>query len=125
MSIGSTVNYSIPVVGSTVDTLAKAKESLFTDTITVSGTAVPLTLQLRAASLAGIQRRFGAVWKYNPAMLDSAGAVTHGRITVSINVDATLGSEITDTALANQVRYALSTFLASTLIESLRDGSLA
>jgi hypothetical protein len=124
MSIGSTITYSIPVVGTTVDTLARAKESLFTDPIAVGGVDVPVTLQLRAASLAGIQRRFGAVWKFNPAMLDSASAVTNGRITVSVNIDATRGVVITDTVLANHVRYALSTLLASTLIEGLRDGSL-
>jgi len=124
MAIGATINYSIPVVGSTVDTLNKVKESLWTDSISVGGVDVPVTLQLRAASLASFNRRYSAVWKFNPSVLDAAGASTKGRITISVNVDSTLGTEITASAHANQVRWALSTLLAATLIESLRDGSL-
>lgn len=124
MSIGATINFSIPTVGTTVDTLNKIRESLFRDTISVGGVDVPVTLQLRASGQGTLQRRFGGVWKFSPYVLDAPSLTTKGRITVSINVDAQLGTEITDAKLADHVRYALSTFLKATLIESLRDGDL-
>lgn len=124
MAIGSTINFSVPVVGTTVDTLDKFREALFSTPISVGGTDVPIVVQLRAANIQGFQKRFGVSWKFNPAVLDASSAVTKGRISVSVNVDATLGSEIDSAKVALQVRYALSTLLASSLIESLRDGSL-
>lgn len=124
MTIGSTINFSIPVVGTTVDTLNKFRESLFSVPIDVGGVDVPIVVQLRAANIQGFQKRFGATWKYNPGVLDASSAVTKGRISVSVNVDATLGSEIDHDELVLHVRYALSTLLASSLLEDLRDGSL-
>lgn len=124
MTIGATINYSVPAVGTTVDTLDKFREALFSNSLTVGTSTVPIVFQLRAASIAGLQKRFGATWKYNPAVLDTASTTTNGRVAISVNVDATLGTEITESALANHVRYALSALLASTLIEGLRDGNL-
>lgn len=124
MAIGSTVVASVPVVGSTVLTFDKSKEGLFVEQISVSGNNVPMRLELRASPLSSLNRRFGASVKFSPEVLDVAGTATKGRISVTFNVDARLGSAVDDTNLALYTRYALSTLLASTLIESLRDGSL-
>ena len=124
MTIGATVNYSVPVVGSTVASFDKSKEGLFVEQISVSGTNVPMRLELRTSPLSSLHRRFGAALKFSPEVLDVAGIASKGRITASLNVDAYLGSAVDDTNLALYTRYFLSTLLASTLLENLRDGSL-
>ncbi len=124
MSIGSSINVSIPVVGTTVETLAKARETLFTGAMTIGGTDYPMTLALRPTGNPLLnRRRLGLTFKVNPAETVAPDTSDKGSLSVSLNIDASIGSVITAAELAKQIRYALSAALASTLLENLIDGS--
>lgn len=124
MSIGATVNISIPVTGTTVDSLAKTRDGLYVGDFSLGGNLYPNMLVYRTANVLTNRKRFGATYKISPSMNDDPGSISKGTVSVSINIDAVVGSVITSAELANQVRYALSAFLASTVVETLRDGSL-
>lgn len=124
MAIGTTIDYSIAAVGSTVAAFDKSKEGLFVEQISVSGTDVPMRLELRASPLGSLNRRFGAVMKFTPEVLDVANVATKGRISVSLNVDSYLGSAVTDANIVLYTRWMLGAILKATLLEALRDGSL-
>lgn len=123
MSLGSSIVDSIPTVGSTVHTFDKLKDLQYVEQISVGGTDVPAKLSLRTSSVGGNRTRFGGTLSYSPSILDIASAVSKGRITVTLNVDASFGSEITPTATADFTRYLMGAMLKATLIEALRDGS--
>lgn len=124
MAIGSTVVDSVPTVGSTVNTLAKVKSGSYSVDIESGTIDVPLRLTLRASDVSSLSRRFGATYKFTPSILDAGDAVTRGRISVSLTVDASLGSTITRTALLAYTRQAMGALLQSGLLEALVDGSL-
>jgi len=124
MAAGASIVNSVPSVGTTVDTLSKLKDGLYSVNISVSGTDVPKRLELRASSLGSLNRRFGASYKFNPQVLDVAAAASKGRITITLNVDATQGSAVNDADMVTHVRHFFGALLKSTLLEGLRDGSL-
>jgi hypothetical protein len=124
MSLGSSIVDSIAAVGSTVHTLDKIKDAQYVEIIAVGGIDVPLKLDLRTASLGSNRQRFGASWKFNPATNDVPSSLTLGRISISLNVDASLGSNMTPTEVANHVRWFFGAMLKATLIETLQAGSV-
>ena len=126
MTIGSSINYSVPVVGTTVSSVAKAVEGLFTKAIAQGGSLpdVLMSVKLRPAGINAQRRLFGLSLGYNPGINDQQVTSASGRVSVSINVDAVLGTVITPTLVETYSQYALSMMLASTLIPTLRDGSL-
>jgi len=125
MAIGSSINTSIPVIGTTVDTLAKSRQGLFQGKTTISSVDFPTALSLRPAGSALYnRRRFGVTYQVKPADTDTPVTSDKGSLTVSVNIDAVVGSVISNAELAKQVRYALSAVLASTLVEQLSTGSL-
>ncbi len=121
MAVGSTINFSIPVVGTTVSAFTRVAGNIFTAamTLTSSWTA---SLVIRAAGVQTTNARFGLVMRIKPSDNDDPGTLTKGNVTVSINIDAQKGTEITSANLAKAVRYALSTALHSNLIEDLSNG---
>lgn len=123
MSLGASIVDSIPTVGSTVHTFDQLKPLAYVETIAIGGVDVPVKLDLRTSSVGAGKCRFGGTLKYNPSILDVASAVSLGRITVTLNVDASLGSTITPSAVADFTRYLMGAMLKATLIEALRDGS--
>ena len=124
MAIGATINLSIPVTGTTVDSLTKSREGIYVGGYTLSSVDWPNMFVVRPATVLSTRKRFGATYKINPSLNDDPGTASKGSVSVSINIDAVVGSVITSAELANQVRYALSAFLSSTLVETLRDGSV-
>lgn len=126
MAIGSSINYSVPTVGTTVSSLAKVQEAMFTKSVAQGGVLpdVPIVLRLRPAIVSSQRRLFGLTWAYNPGINDQNVASQSGRITVTLNVDAVLGSTIAASSVLDQTKYALSVALASTLLDNLRDGSV-
>jgi hypothetical protein len=124
MAIGATVVDSIPVVGTTVHTFDKLKDLKYVEYVTVGSTSVPVTLNFRTSPVGGRERSFGATLKFEPGLYDAADAVPSGRITVSLNVAALEGDDMTPTAIANYVRYFLAALLQASLIETLRDGGV-
>jgi len=123
MSLGASIVDSIPTVGSTVHTLDKIKDLAYMKMISVGGVDVPLRLNLRTSTLGTGKTRFGGTLLFAPSVLDVASAVTLGRVSVSLNVDASLGSNMTPSSVADHVRYLMGAMLKATLIEALRDGS--
>jgi len=125
MAIGSSINTSIPTIGTTVDTLTKSRQGFYQGKTTITSVDFPTALSLRPAGSAMFnRRRFGATYQVKPADTVSPVTSDKGSLTVSVNIDATVGSVITNAELAKQVRYALSALLASTLVEQLSTGSL-
>jgi hypothetical protein len=124
MAIGSTVVTNVPVTGTTVLTLDKLKDGLYVDQVSVGGVDVPLRLELRTSSLGNLGRRFGAAYKFNPQILDVPTATSKGRITVTLNVDSYVGSEMLPGDITDHVRWCLGALLQTGLLEALRDGSL-
>ncbi len=123
MAIGSSIAYSIPVVGTTVDSFLRMTNTSFVDSITIGGVDVPLELMLRQASTMSNRKTFGLTYRIGANLQDDPGALTKGRASISVSVDAVPGSVLTATEVAKHTRYAVSTVLASTLIESLYNGS--
>jgi hypothetical protein len=124
MAIGTTINYSIPVVGTTVSSTTKAREGLYSSTATVGGSSYNHEVRLRPAGVSGTTRRFGLTYKISPATAVGSSTAPLGSVSVSINIDSVIGTAVTTSVLADQIRYALSSMLSSTLVETLRDGSL-
>lgn len=124
MAIGSSVVSSVPTVGTTVDTLAKASSGLFLATQELGAIDLPLRLELRASDAASLYKRFGASYKFSPSQLDVASELSHGRFTASFAVDAHIGSTITRTELLAKARQFMGALLQAGLLEALTDGSL-
>jgi len=123
MSLASSIVDSIPTVGSTVHTFDKLKDLLYVEMISVGGVDVPARLSLRTSSVGGAKVRFGGSLQFNPSVQDVASAVSLGRFSASLNVDASLGSNMTPSSVADFTRYLMGAMLKATLIEALRDGS--
>jgi len=124
MAAGTSIVNSVAAVGSTVDTLDKLRDGLFSVNVAIGGVNVPKRLELRASPIGTLQRRFGASYKFNPQVLDVPTATSKGRITVTLNIDATIGSEVDEADIVLHVRHFFGALLKSTLLEGLRDGSL-
>ncbi len=122
MAIGNTINYSVPVVGTTVGDFSRSNNSSFLDAYTAAGGSYPAVLNIRPAAAISTTKRFGVSFKVKPSDVDDPGTVTKGGCTVSINIDATPGSVMTKAEVAEFVRYALSLALHANLIEDLYDG---
>jgi hypothetical protein len=123
MSLGSSIVDSIPTVGTTVHTFDKLKDLQYVEIIAVGGVDVAAKLNLRTSSVGSGRTRFGGTLSFNPSILDVASAVSLGRITVTFNCDADLGSTITPSVVTDYCRYLMGALLKSTLLEALRDGS--
>lgn len=124
MAIGSTINESIATAGTTVHALAKAKEALFTKTLTVNSETAPIVVTLRPADPASIHKSFGMTHKYNPSINDSPNDARSGQVTITINVTAQVGAVLTRAEILNHLRYALSAANLTGLPEELIDGSV-
>ncbi len=123
MAVGNTINYSIPVVGSTVSSVARAHGDSFSkDTYSIGGGTFPILVTLRGSSALGARKRFGATITVRPSVGDDPGTLTKGSATVSVNIDAQMGSVVDATDLAAFVRHSLSMMLHSNLIEDLSSG---
>jgi len=124
MAIGSTINVSIPVVGTTVETFDKVRDGLYSNAMTIASTDYPATIAIRpTGNILDPRKRTGLTYKVSPSKNDEPIASAKGSLSVSINIDATTGTVITTAELAKQVRFALSAMLASTLVETLVAGS--
>ncbi len=123
MAVGNTINVSIPVVGTTVETYTRSNGNQFSSTAyTISSVDYPATLNVRPANALGTSRRFGISTRVRPSDQNDPGTVTKGSCAVSINVDAQIGSAMTATELAKFIRHSLSAALHSNLIEDLSNG---
>lgn len=124
MSIGASVVTSLPTVGTTVHTLAKAKDGKFLVDVTDGTNTAPVTLSIRESPRVSTLRSVSLTYRYNPSINDSPSAIPCGRISVNINVNGQLGSILERADMLNHIRYALSAALQANLLEALVDGSL-
>lgn len=124
MPIGSTLNESIATSGTTTHALSKARDGMYTKTLTVNSEPAPIVVTLRPADPASIHRSFGMTHKYNPSINDSPNDARSGQVTITINVTAQLGAVLTSTEVLNHLRYALSAANLAGVPEALIDGSL-
>jgi hypothetical protein len=123
MAVGNTINYSIPVVGTTVSSLTRVQGNTFLkDAYSIGGSSFPATLLLRPAGAQAIRRRFGVTFAVRPDATDAPGSFTQGSLSISLNVDSRFGSIVDDGDRATAIRHFLSTLLHSNLIEDLGTG---
>ncbi len=122
MAVGNTINYSIPVVGTTVGDFSRSDSRSFLETYTAAGGSYPAVLSIRPAKPIATVKSFGITTRVRPSDVDDPGTVTKGNATMSININATPGSVMTKAEIAEFIRYSLSTLLHSNLIEDLYDG---
>ena len=125
MAIGNTIAYSVPVVGTTIQSFSRASDADFRLAYTSAGGSYPATLQLRRSNPLNARKACGLTVRVGPSIADDPGVLTKGSATVSININASQGSVMTAAEIAEFVRYSLSTALAPTLIESLLSGDTA
>jgi hypothetical protein len=122
MTVGSTINYSVPVVGTTVETFDRSTANAFRVDYTQAGGTYPAVLTIRPAGEPSTLKRFGVTGKVRPADFDDPGSLTKGGCTVNINIDAVPGSVMTRAEIIEFTRYIFSTALHANLIENLYDG---
>lgn len=122
MAIGSTVVTSIPVVGTTVETLDLVKPGMYNDMVTETSGDVPLTFTVRPAKINNLHRRVGASLTYRPSIRDAVGDNNYGGISVTLNADAKLGTEVGRTEALARIRHFLALLLNTNVLETLIDG---
>jgi len=125
MALGSTINYSVPAVGTTVNAIEKlfdgayADGNYFTDT---NGVDVPLTTKYTPVALGGSSKSFAIKVAFNPAIHNQALAGDQGKCTVTINCAFREGIAI-DSAEAQAITsYAMSLLIPH--MTTLCSGSL-
>ncbi len=124
MAVGNSINYSVPVVGTTVGTMTRIQGSTFSHSAySIASNTYPITVTLRSAGIQSKRRRFGATIVLRPDVNDDPGVLTKGSVSVSVNIDTSIGSVVSITNLPAVVRHALSTLLHSNLIEDLSQGT--
>jgi hypothetical protein len=69
-----------------------------------------------------LTKRYGLSSVIRPSDFDDPGSFSKGRASVSINVDAVIGSTVIAAELAEFVRYVLSMQLHASLLEDLANG---
>ncbi len=122
MSVGNSINYSIPVVGTTVGTYDRGTGNVFVEDYTSAGGSYPSTLSIRPAKPISTRKSFGISTKVRPADVDDPGTVTKGSASVSINIEAVPGTVMTRLEITEFIRYTLSIALKSSFLEDLYDG---
>mgnify|MGYP003702732667 CR=1 FL=1 len=126
MAIGSNITVSVPTVGTTVYTLAKASDGVYQDATSVTnsnGDVMPVHLTLRASRVSGAMRSINAVLRHRPAAFDGILGSSQGQVTVSMNVTGTIGENISQTDIRTYVQYLASVLTQSGIIDALLSGS--
>lgn len=126
MALGSSIDYSVPTVGVTVNSVALIKDGeyadgdYFTDT---NGNDVPLTVRFRPGSPGASGGGFGLTATFNPSIYNQALGTDQGKVTVTINCNYRRGVTV-DSAEAEKIcQYAISCLLKATAISGLISGS--
>ncbi len=123
MAVGNTINISVPVVGTTVESFTRTSNNTFlAAAYTVGSTDLLATLSLRPATTLASNKSYGLTMRVDASIADDPGTLTKGACTVSINVQCKPGTLMTKSAIAAAVRHSLSSMLHASLIEDLHDG---
>lgn len=122
-AIGSSFNASPATTGSTSYTFSRVGDASFTSSVEEGDIDVDRVVTLRPASTTTLVRRFGAVEKFNPSILDVSGSITKGRISISLNVDAILGSEMSTSDITAEIHNFFGALLDGDVVSNLVNGS--
>jgi len=123
MTIGNSINLSVPVTGTTVETLTKYLDGIFSGGMTIGGVDYPAMLTLRPAQISSNRKRISASYRCTPSTMDDPGVRTKGSCSIAFTIDANLGTVMTEAEAVLQTKYALAALLSSTLLETLAAGS--
>lgn len=93
MSIGSTVNTNEVTIGVAVSTLNKLSDGKYSYVEPTS--EIPTILTLKAANPSALQKRITLSLSKNPGLKDSYPDTRAGRMSCSVNMNATTGSVVT------------------------------
>lgn len=122
MTIGTSIDYSTPVVGTTTGTLSLADTGVFQHVQETGDVDVPIRLVLRASEGTGPRRTFGATWRFDPSSTDAPGSQTKGSVSVTLNVTTRLGTVITASECTEEIRQFFAAMLKTGLLEDLLAG---
>ncbi len=123
MAVGNTINVSIPVVGTTLETFQRSSGNAFVTTAyTINSVDYSSTLSLRNSQVLTGSKAFGLTARIDPSLGDDPGVVSKGACTVAINVQWRPGSVMTNAEMSKFVRTALSAALHANLLEDLSNG---
>ncbi len=127
MAIGTSLNYSVAAVGTTVSSVSQqefgryAKVDYLTD---AAGVQIPLTFDVKASPQTGSHTQISGVMKFNPAKNDASFTVTQGRFTASFSVNYQPGTALTPALAKTLVKYFVSLLIQDAVYDSLVSGSL-
>lgn len=127
MALGSSIDYSVPAVGSTVNSVGAIADGDFTDgdyfTDTL-GNDVPLRVKFRPGVAGSNSGAFGITGTFNPSVYNQALAADQGKVTVTINCNYRNGVSVDPDEVEAIVHYTISCLLKATAISGLISGSL-
>jgi hypothetical protein len=126
MALGSTIDYSVPAVGSTVATVALVKSGEYSDSdyfTDTNGNNVGFVVKFRPGSLGAGGGGFGLTATFNPSIYNQALGADQGKVTVTINCNYRNGVSVDKAEVTQICHYAISCLLKATAISGLIDGS--
>ena len=126
MAIGSTIVVSQPAVGTTTHTLAKLFDGNYQVLLTpVSGYPdIPIKVFLRPSmSSDPSTKQFGMTLRFEPSQIEDEINPSLGKVTVSINCNAKLGTVVTEAEMKILLGEALSVMVQSGIVDACSEGS--
>jgi hypothetical protein len=127
MALGSTIDYSVPAIGTTVETVTIVKHGEFSDGdyfTDANGNDVPLTVKFRPGVAGQNAAGFGLTCTFNPSVYNQALGADQGKVTVTVNCAYRNGVSVDTTEVEKIVHYGISCLLKSTAISGLISGSI-
>lgn len=119
MAIGTTVTTSMPVVGTTVRTLTKVSDGVYS----VVESGVPVVLKLKPASLGALRSGIQLSMAKNCGMLETYPASASGKVSGNVNLNFSLGSVVTTTYARNFLKELGSLLCQDGILDALIAGS--
>lgn len=119
MTIGANIESKEITLGTVLRTFNRAVGATFQ----VLDNGVYRIVKLRPSGVASRARRFGMTYTFTPSAYDDPSDAPSGRLTVSVNVDASMGSVVNTAELAATVKEAVSLLAQDTVLDSLVAGA--
>lgn len=125
MSIGTPVNLSVPTVGTTVHALDKVKDGVYRKFVAdAEGNNVAIELNLRPAAVDSPLKTISIVLKYAPSTYDGQFSTTQGRVSLSFQANALVGSVMSQASVLDFIKYFGSLLAHASLPSDLLSGAI-
>jgi hypothetical protein len=127
MALGSSIDYSVPAIGTTVNSVAIIKDGEFSDGdyfTDTNGNDVPLMVKFRPGVPGSNSGALGLTATFNPAVYNQALDTDQGKVSVTINAHYRQGVSVDAAEVEKIIHYAISCLLKATAISGLISGSV-